>query len=307
MTGVKMTEINDTQLFRSSLYTGGTSPKRMIQAAFFSEDCIVYDLEDSVSEGEKDAARFLVACLLRDQRPCDKRVVVRVNGLYSNYFAEDLEAIVRAKPDAIRIPKVEYAEEVRRVDHIISEIEHKAGIPEGSVKIWCNIESYEGVLNAGEIAKASSRIEALALGAEDFTQSMHGKRTKDGWEIFYARNAVLMACREAGVSAQDAVFSDFNDTEGLKKDLEMASSLGFDGKTTIHPMQIKIVNRYFTPSEKEIRKAQQIISCLQKAEENHSGVCSLNGEMIDLPVKKRALQILARAKASGALREEGEK
>ena len=87
----------------------------------------------------------------------------------------------------------------------------------------------------------------------------------------------------------------------------MASSLGFDGKTTIHPVQIKIVNRYFTPSEKEIRKAQQIISCLQKAEENHSGVCSLNGEMIDLPVKKRALQILARAKASGALREEGEK
>lgn len=288
-----------TELMRTSLYAGGTSPVKMTQARFYNEDCIVYDLEDSVSAGEKDAARFLVYNVVKYQRPKDKYVLIRVNGIYSEYIDEDLEASVRAKPDAIRIPKVEYASEVKQIDKKITAIEEKAGLPVGSVKLWCNIESYLGILNAREIAAASPRVVAMALGAEDFTASMNAQRTKSGWEIFYARNAILMACREVGISAQDAVFSDINDPEGLQKDLEMTRALGFDGKTCVHPRQIDTVNACFTPSQKEILNAQRVLAALEEAAKNHTGVCVLDGSMVDKPMELRARTILAKAEAAG--------
>lgn len=296
----------ETELMRTSLYAGGTSPVRMIQAGFYNEDCLVYDLEDSVSAGEKDAARFLVCNAIKYQRPKDKYIVVRVNGIYSQELDEDLEAVVRAQPDAIRIPKVEYASEVAGIDQKITAIETKAGLPLGKIKIWCNIESYLGVLNAREIANASPRVAAMALGAEDFTASMSAQRTKPGWEIFYARNAILMACREAGISAQDAVFSDINDQEGLERDLEMTRTLGFDGKTCVHPRQIDAVNACFTPSLKEVRYAQRVLAALEEAARNHTGVCTLDGGMVDKPMELRARTTLAKARAAGIIKTGGE-
>ncbi len=296
----------ETELMRTSLYAGGTSPVKIIQAGFYNEDCLVYDLEDSVSAGEKDAARFLVCNAIKYQRPKDKYIVVRVNGIYSQELDEDLEAVVRAQPDAIRIPKVEYASEVAGIDQKITEIERKAGLPLGKIKLWCNIESYLGVLNAREIAKASPRVAAMALGAEDFTASMSAQRTKPGWEIFYARNAILMACREAGISAQDAVFSDINDQEGLERDLEMTRTLGFDGKTCVHPRQIDAVNACFTPSLKEVRYAQRVLAALEEAARNHTGVCTLDGGMVDKPMELRARTTLAKARAAGIIKTGGE-
>ena len=289
--------MSDNELMRTSMYVGGTSPVKMIQAGFYNEDCLVYDLEDSVSAGEKDAARLLVYHAVKEQRPKGKYILIRVNGLYSKELDEDLEAAVRAQPDAIRIPKVEYASEVKRVDEKITAIEKKAGLPEGGIKIWCNIESYLGVMNAQEIASASPRVVAMALGA--FTASMNAQRTKPGWEIFYARNAVLIACRAAGISAQDAVFSDLNDEEGLKRDLEMTRTLGFDGKTCVHPRQIDTVNACFTPTAKEIRNAQRVLEALEEAARNRTGVCVLDGSMVDKPMELRARAVLAKAKAAG--------
>ena len=291
--------MSDNELMRTSMYVGGTSPVKMIQAGFYNEDCLVYDLEDSVSAGEKDAARLLVYHAVKEQSPKGKYILIRVNGLYSKELDEDLEAAVRAQPDAIRIPKVEYASEVKRVDEKITAIEKKAGLPEGGIKIWCNIESYLGVMNAQEIASASPRVVAMALGAEDFTASMNAQRTKPGWEIFYARNAVLIACRAAGISAQDAVFSDLNDEEGLKRDLEMTRTLGFDGKTCVHPRQIDTVNACFTPTAKEIRNAQRVLEALEEAARNRTGVCVLDGSMVDKPMELRARAVLAKAKAAG--------
>lgn len=291
--------MSDNELMRTSMYVGGTSPVKMIQAGFYNEDCLVYDLEDSVSAGEKDAARLLVYHAVKEQRPKGKYILIRVNGLYSKELDEDLEAAVRAQPDAIRIPKVEYASEVKRVDEKITAIEKKAGLPEGGIKIWCNIESYLGVMNAQEIASASPRVVAMALGAEDFTASMNAQRTKPGWEIFYARNAVLIACRAAGISAQDAVFSDLNDEEGLKRDLEMTRTLGFDGKTCVHPRQIDTVNACFTPTAKEIRNAQRVLEALEEAARNRTGICVLDGSMVDKPMELRARAVLAKAKAAG--------
>ncbi|PWM24478.1 MAG: citrate lyase subunit beta, partial [Oscillospiraceae bacterium] len=239
-------------LKRTNLYASASSPVNMAQAVFYEEDCIVYDLEDSVSLAEKDAARFLIYNTVRYHRPRDKYVIIRVNGLYSEFIDEDLQAAVRARPDAIRLPKVESAEEVRRISAQIAAIEKKAGIPVGSIRLWCNIESYLGVLYAREIAQADPRVEAMAIGAEDLTVSLSASRTKQGLEIFYARNAVLMACREAGIAAIDAVFSDINDLEGLQHDVALAKNLGFDGKTVVHPRQLAAVNAAFAPSEKEI-------------------------------------------------------
>ena len=291
-------------LKRTSLYASGSSAGKVLEARFYNQDCIVYDLEDSVSTMEKDAARFLIYHTVRYHRPPDKYVLIRVNGLYSEYIDEDLEAAVRARPDAIRLPKVEHAEEVRRIDARITEIEKTAGIEPGSIELWCNIESVLGAVNAQEIATASPRVVALALGAEDYTASMGSLRSKAGHEIFYARMQVLQACRLAGISAQDAVFSDFNDPEGLQEDLKMTRGLGFDGKTVIHPRQIDMVNAAFTPTKKEIRNARRVIAALEEGAKNHTGVVVVDGSMVDKPMEIRARTVLAQAEAAGVLKGE---
>lgn len=286
-------------LKRTSLYVSGSSPANIIEAIFYNEDCIVYDLEDSVPISEKDTARLLVYNALQHHRPADKYCLVRVNGIYSEYIDEDLEASVRAHPDAVRIPKVESAEEVRMISAKVREIERKAGIEEGSIELWCNIESYLGVINAMEIASSDPRVVALALGAEDFTASIRAQRTKEGLELFYARNAVLMACRMAGIDAIDAVFSDINDLEGLRQDAALARNLGFDGKTVIHPRQIDTVNSYFTPNEKEIEYALRVLAAVEEGKRLKKGAVSLDGSMIDKPIELRALTTLAKARAAG--------
>lgn len=286
-------------LKRTSLYASASSPVNMIQAAFYEEDCLVYDLEDSVDVQEKDSARFLVCNLLRYHRPMGKYVAVRVNGIYSEYIEEDLEAVVRARPDAIRLPKVEYGREVRTISAKIAKIEKRAGIAEGSTKLWCNIESYMGVLNAREIALADPRVEAMALGAEDFTVGMGAVRTKAGLEIFYARNAVLLACREAGIDALDAVFSDINDMEGLKEDATLSRNLGFDGKTVIHPRQIDVVNACFAPCEKEIINALRVLNATHNGRQKGKGVITLDGSMLDRPMELRARATIEKARAAG--------
>ena len=286
-------------LKRTSLYASGASPVNLLQARFYNEDCLVYDLEDSVPLAEKDTARLLVYNLVKYQRPTGKYVLIRVNGIYSEYIDEDLEAAVRARPDAIRIPKVEYAEEVQKIAAKITEIEKAAGIEVGSTEIWCNIESYLGVLNAKEIASADPRVVALALGAEDFTASMKASRTKAGLEIFYARNAILMACRAAGVEAIDAVFSDINDLEGLKQDVTLTRNLGFDGKTVVHPRQVDTVNSFFTPSKKEINYALRVLAAVEEGKRLHKGAVTLDGGMIDKPMELRAQTTLAQARAAG--------
>ena len=292
-------------LRRTSLYASGASPVNMLQAQFYNADCLVYDLEDSVPPEGKDAARFLVYNILLHHRPAEKHIVVRVNPLGTIYFDEDIEAIVRARPDAIRLPKVESANDVRMASEKIEAVERKAGIEPGAIKLWCNLESYLGVLRAEEIATASPRIIALALSAEDFTASMRSARTKPGWEIFHARNLVLMASRKAGVDAQDAVFADINDMEGLREDMEMSKTLGFDGKTVIHPRQIDIVNSYFTPSKKEINYALRVFDAIDEARSQNKGAVALDGNMIDEPIVVRARTVLAMARAAG-IRVEGD-
>lgn len=287
------------RLKRTSLYASGVSPVNMVQAVFYNEDMLIYDLEDSVPASEKDAARFLVYQMVKHHRPKDKYVGIRVNGIYSEYLEEDLQAAVRAKPDFLRIPKVEYAREVQDISNRIAAIEEKIGMETGSIDLVVNVESYMGVINAMEIAKASPRIVAMAVSAEDLTASLKAQRTKQGLEVFYARNAVLLACRAAGIDALDVVFSDINDVAGLKEDTALAKNLGFDGKTCIHPRQIDMVNTYFTPSMKEIRYALRVLEAVEEGKRQKKGAVVLDGGMIDKPMELRALTTLAQAEAAG--------
>ena len=287
------------RLKRTGLYASGSTPVNMIQAVFYNEDMLIYDLEDSVPATEKDAARLLVYQMLKEHRPKDKYVVIRVNGIYSDYLEDDLQAAFRANRDCFRIPKVEYAREVQAISRRIAEIEAEVGLEVGKIELICNIESYMGVLNAGEIAKADPRVVALAAAAEDLTASLKAQRTKKGLEMFYSRNAILMACRAAGVDALDIVFSDINDEEGLREDTALAKNLGFDGKTVVHPRQIDIVNSYFTPSTKEIKYALRVLAAVEKGKQEGKGAVTLDGGMIDKPMELRALTTLAQAKAAG--------
>ena len=286
----------EIHLKRTGLYASGCSPVNMIQAVFYNEDMLVYDLEDSVPASEKDAARILVYQMMKHHRPRDKYVAIRVNGLY---FEEDIQVAVRANPDALRIPKVEYAREVQEISRRVAEIEEEIGLEIGKIELICNIESYMGVLNAREIASADPRVTALTVSAEDLTASMKAQRTKKGLEVFYARNAVLLACRAAGVDALDVVFSDINDEEGLREDTALAKNLGFDGKSVIHPRQIDVVNSFFTPSQKEINYALRVLDAVEKGRKAGKGAVTLDGSMIDKPIELRARTTLAQARAAG--------
>ena len=264
----------------------------------YGSDSIMLDLEDSVSLKEKDAARMLVYSSLKTFDYGSAEVIVRVNGLNTPFGREDFEAIVRAKPDAIRLPKTETPDDVKEAAELISQIEAQTGMEPGTVKMMAAIESARGVMNAYSIASASERLIGIALGAEDFVTDLKTSRSTDGIELLTARSLILYAARAAGIDAIDTVFSDVNDEEGFAREVRLIKQLGFDGKSIINPRQIQIVHEIFTPSETEIKKAIRIIDAIREAEEKGSGVISLDGKMIDKPIVERAHRVLDLAEAA---------
>jgi len=266
-------------------------------AHIYGADSIMIDLEDSVAINEKDAARLLVYHALKTLDYGNTEVIVRVNALNTQYGHDDYEAIVRAKPDAIRMPKTETAQDVVEADALMTRIEQDAGMEVGTVKLFAAIESAKGVLNAQQIATASSRLIGIALGAEDFVTDLKTNRSPEGIELLTARSMILFAARAAGIDAVDTVFSNVNDEEGFANEVKLIKQLGFDGKSIINPRQIETVHRLYTPTSEEIAKAARILDASEEAARRGSGVVSLNGKMIDKPVVTRAQRVLALADA----------
>lgn len=279
------------QLRRSMLFVPGNNPGMIRDAHIYGSDSIMFDLEDSVAIQEKDAARFLVYNALTKLRYGKKELVVRINDLSSGLGIMDLEAIVRARPHVIRLPKTETAQDIIDCEREIERIEHEAGIPVGSTRMMAAIESAKGVLNAYAIATASPRLVAIALGAEDYVTDLKTTRS-DGTELFFARNMILNAARAAGLDAIDTVFSDVNDEEGFMLEARLIRQLGFDGKSVINPRQIPPLHMVFVPTERDIMKAIRIVEASEEAAKRGSGVVSLNGKMIDKPVVLRAQYLL---------------
>jgi len=286
-------------LRRTGIYTPGNNPYMIFNSAIFGADTIVLDLEDGVSVNEKDAARILVRNALTYVDFRQSEVAVRINSLSTPYGMKDLMSVVCERLDAIRLPKCEHSEDVIKVSKILDKLELERGLTKGRIKIMPIIESALGAHNSVEIACSDKRICALNFGGEDYTADIGAERTREGEELFDIRMKVLTAASIAGINALDTVFGDINDIEGLTAETRLVKKLGFDGKSVIHPRQIKIIHKVFTPSEKEIKKAMRIINALEEAEKKRSGVIALGGKMIDAPVAARAKKVLLLAKAAG--------
>lgn len=293
------------KLRRTMMYVPGNNPGMIKDAHIFGADSVMFDLEDSVSIKEKDAARFLVYNALTTIDYEGMETVVRVNGLDTPHGREDFEAMVRAKPSIIRLPKTEKPEDIWEADQLITKIEEEAHMEIGTVKLMAAIESALGIINAYQIATASKRLVAIAIGAEDFVTDMKTTRSLGGVELLTARSQVLLAARAAGIYALDTVFSDVNDEEGFINEVKLIKQLGFDGKSVINPRQIDPVNKIYTPTEKEINISIRVLEAIAEAEKRGSGVISLDGKMIDGPIVDRARRVIDLAIATGVYTTEG--
>ena len=284
---------------RSMLFLPGNNPNMLINGNCLGSDAVIFDLEDAVSPTEKDAARILVRNTMRymDFRGCE--IIVRINSIDTPYWKKDVEEILPYKPGLILLPKTGTAADVLEADAYITQVEEKLGFEKNTVGLMPLIETALGVENAFAIATASPRVRALFLGAEDLTADLRCKRTKEGREIEYARTRLVMAARAAGVEVYDTPFTDVNDDEGIRKDAAYAKALGFSGKASIAPRHVSVINSVFSPSQKDIEYAYEVMEAIATAKAQGRGVVSLRGKMIDAPVVMRAEQTIAMAEELG--------
>ena len=290
------------------MFVPGNNPGMMADAHIYGPDSIMLDLEDSVTMAEKDAARLLVYNALKTIDYGDTEMVVRINPLNTPYGKKDVEAVVKAGVDVIRMPKTETADEVREVEEEILKWETELGCV-GRTKIMAAIESALGIVNAYAIATASKRMMGIALGAEDYCANLKTQRTQGdnpnfGIELLLARQTIVVAARAAGIDALDTVYSNLNDMDTFRREVELIKALGFDGKSIINPRQIEIINEVFAPKQKDIEKALKILAAIKEAEAKGSGVIAVNGKMVDKPVVIRAQRTIDLAIASGVIRKE---
>ncbi|WP_156285947.1 aldolase/citrate lyase family protein [Oceanivirga salmonicida] len=298
------------KLRRSMLFVPGDKPGTIRDAYIYRPDSVMFDLEDAIAITEKDSARFLLYNMVKELKPLYEEygveTVVRINSLDTEFGVEDLEAMVRAGIDAIRIPKTDTAQDVIEVEKHIERIEKEAGIEVGKTKIVVAIESPLGALNALEIARSSKRLIGLAIGGEDYVTNLKTTKSEDGVELFMGRAMVVMAARSAGIDAFDSVYSNIKNDEGFIKEATMIKQMGFSGKSLIHPKQIELLHKVYTPNEKDLQKSIRIIKATKKALAEGKGVITVDGRMVDKPIIERAQNVIALAKTAGIYKEDDE-
>jgi citrate lyase subunit beta-like protein len=224
--------------------------------------------------------------------------VVRVNGFPSGRTESDLAAVLPAHPDAILLPKVSSPAQIQRINEILVAAESQQGWTPQSITLIAIVESARGMIVLDSICQQSERFprfQAVVFGAEDFTADMGATRTSEATELLYARSRLVMFCAAYGLQAIDLVTVNFKDETILEKESTQGAQLGYAGKQIIHPAQIAPVQRIFTPSEKEIEWAKQIITFARQYSQEGKGAFVYEGQMVDAPVIKRAELILARA------------
>ncbi|MBI0006936.1 MULTISPECIES: citrate (pro-3S)-lyase subunit beta [Gilliamella] len=292
------------KLRRSMLFLPGANAAMLSTSFVYKPDSIMFDLEDAVSIKEKDSARLLVAQTLK--LPVYKEhgieTVVRINALNTPFGLKDLEAVVRAGVDVVRLPMTNSAEDIHELEAHVERIEKECGREVGSTKLMAAIESAQAVVNAVSIAKSSPRLIGIALAAFDYLVDMQTERG-DGTELFYARCAVLHAARVAGIDAFDVVYSNVNDDEGFLKEVSLIKKLGYNGKSLINPRQIELLHNAYAPTASEVENAKKVVEAAEEGERKGLGVVSLNGKMIDAPIIARAQKIIELAKYSGVRKE----
>ena len=287
------------RLRRTMMFMNAQKPGLIKDAYIYGADTIMLDLEDAVAESQKDAARFSLYHALTTIDYGDTEVLVRINGLDTPHWQEDIRVAVAGGADGIRIAKCESAQDVKTVEEHILMAEREFGIEEGRTLIMAALESAKGVVNAYEICTASDRLFGVALAGGDFRKDMRVKVTESGIDIMVARGMMLLAARAAGVQGFDTNFADFKNMEGFENEVRQNHQMGFDGKSIINPRQIRLVHQVFTPSAKEVDHAERLVRAYNEQASAGVGVFTFEGKMVDIAHVRDAQDLLKLAKASG--------
>ena len=297
--GYPMNNPNKKRLRRTMMFLNAQKPGLIKDPYIYKPDSIMLDLEDAVAENQKDAARFSLYHALKtiNYRGCER--VVRINGLDSPYWKEDIRCSVAGGCDSIRIPKTESAQDVKLVEREIAYAEKEFGRPEGSVLIMAAVESARGVMKALDICESSERLFGIALSGGDYTKDLQTHITGTGIELMGARQNLVIAARAAGVQCFDTVYTDLDNMEGFRQDVETIHLMGFDGKSIINPRQINVVHDIYTPKQKDIIFAEKVVREIDEKKAQGIGVFTVDGKMIDIAFYDGAKRTIALAKASG--------
>jgi len=273
--------------------------------ARLNPDTVILDLEDGVDVSQKETARQAVVAALADLDFGHTERLVRINAPDTPFFTADLEAMASTDVVGIVIPKVESAAQLHSIDKVLSALEQAT--PAGSIRLFALIETTLGLMNIREIARGCERLDGLFFGAEDLAADLGVSRSQDGWETFHGRNVVVTAAAAYGLWAIDTIFTgvagDPKDIADLEEDALFARQLGYDGKMAIHPNQIEVIQRVFSPTAEDIARARQLLEAYRVHQAAGTGVFTLNGRMVDKPVVRSAQQILERARLCGLVDE----
>jgi len=289
-------ESHPITLMRSVLTVPVTNPRFIEKAPATGADVICLDLEDSIAPAEKEGARTLAAQGVGSIPRGPYAVFVRVNGEHTGLLDADISAVALPGLDGLIVSKASSPETIGDVDRLLSRLESERSMPEGSVVIAPLIETAAGVMASLDICRASPRVTAAVFGAEDFATDMGIPRTREGEEIRWARAHVAVACHAARIIPIDTPDPDYTDEAYLEREMALARSFGYRGKLVIHPTQVAIANRVFTPSEAEIADARSIVELFER-EGLAQGRAAIpfEGKMIDTPIYERAKRLLETA------------
>ncbi len=286
---------------RALLYMPGDDLHKIRKATTLGVDCICMDMEDGVAANRKTEARHTIADAMHVLDFNRSERLIRINPVGSGLENDDLLAALQRKPDGIVVPKVESADHLRWTSQTILAEEKKQTWPQGEVCLIAIVETALGFLNLAQIAGADSRLQALIFGAEDLVGDLGAVRTRQGWEVFYARSSIVLHATAFNLQAIDQVYLDFKDTEGLVQDCQMGVEMGFSGKQIIHPRQVLPVQNAFTPGDEAIAAARQLLDAFEQHQKSGKGAFAQDGKMVDAPIIKAAARVLDKARAAGKL------
>ena len=276
---------------RSALYMPGSNPRALEKARSLPADSLILDLEDAVAPAEKKTARELVCAALSAGGFGPRELIVRVNGLDTEWGADDLAAAATSSADAVLIPKVESAEMIHAVERALTEHGNQ------TAKIWAMMETPLGMLNAQEIAASSERLTCFVLGTNDLVKDLGASHTNARTPIITALGLCMLAGRAYGLTVLDGVYNAFRDAEGLRASCLQGREMGFDGKTLIHPLQLEAANEVFSPSPEDLEMARKYVDAFADAEAAGKGVAVVDGRIVENLHVEMAKKQLAIAEA----------
>jgi len=279
-----------TQLFRSLIFVPGNNSRFLEKAKKLQADIVCFDLEDSVPDNEKVNARKLIKSALKSRKSYESSIFVRTNSPTSGKIQSDLKEIVQKGIDGIVIPKVNNINDMKKIEKILSVLEKSRKLK--PIQIIPSIESAEGVVNTFSIASFGKRVSAVVFGVFDLLNDLGVEYTKESEGAKYSRTKIPVDAHAAGVAAIDAIWQDLKDSKGLEKDCKIGKSLGYTGKSIIHPDQISVVHKLFHPNKSEILWAEKVCKIYLQSTKKGKGATTVDGKMIDEVHFKQAKALL---------------